>query len=64
MTLYDNGRLYIEIDTKLGNKTNTGKGRFALAHELDNYYIDHHRIGLQQELLKPRTSLANFIILF
>lgn len=59
MTFYDNGKFFIHINTDLGNKPDSGKGRFTLAHELGHYYIDSHRIGLKKGLLEPHQSRTN-----
>lgn len=59
MTFYDNGRFYIHINTDLGNKPESARGRFTLAHELGHYYIDSHRIGLKKGLLEPHPSRTN-----
>lgn len=59
MTIYDNGKFYIHINTAKGNKSNNGRGRFTLAHELGHYIIDTHRIGLKSGLLQPHPSKTN-----
>ncbi|MDF4203901.1 ImmA/IrrE family metallo-endopeptidase [Maribacter sp. SA7] len=59
MTLYENGRFSIHINTDLGNSHDSAKGRFTLGHELGHYYIDSHRIGLKKGLLKPHPSRTN-----
>lgn len=59
MTIYDKGKFYIHINTDLGNKKDSAKGRFTLAHELGHYYIDSHRIGLKKGLLSPHPSRTN-----
>jgi len=59
MTFYDNGRFFIHINTDLGNKPESARGRFTLAHELGHYYIDSHRIGLKKGLLEPHPSRTN-----
>ncbi|WP_237274496.1 ImmA/IrrE family metallo-endopeptidase [Tenacibaculum ovolyticum] len=59
MTLYENGKFSIHINTDLGNSRDSAKGRFTLGHELGHYYIDSHRIGLKKGLLKPHASLTN-----
>src|SRR5690606_4385253 len=56
MTLYDQGKFYIHLNTQLGNKPESPRGRFTLAHELGHYYIDSHRIGLTKGLLEPHPS--------
>lgn len=59
MTIYDNGKFYIHINTYNGNRVDTDRGRFTLAHELGHYFIDTHRIGLKNGLLEPHPSLTN-----
>ena len=59
MTIYDNGEFYIHINTYNGNRADTDRGRFTLAHELGHYFIDTHRIGLKNGLLEPHPSLTN-----
>lgn len=59
MTLYDKGKFFIHLNTDLGNKPGSAKGRFTLAHELGHYYIDSHRIGLRKGLLAPHPSRTN-----
>lgn len=59
MTFYDNNKFYIHINTAKGNKSNNGRGRFTLAHELGHYIIDSHRIGLLSGLLQPHPSKTN-----
>lgn len=50
---------YIHINTKRGNRIDTPRGRFTLAHELGHYFIDNHRNGLQNGLLEPHPSKNN-----
>lgn len=59
MTFYENREFSIHINTDLGNKHNSARGRFTLAHELGHYYIDAHRLGLKKGLLKPHPSRTN-----
>ncbi|WP_253279787.1 ImmA/IrrE family metallo-endopeptidase [Nonlabens sp. MIC269] len=59
MTFYDNGNFFIHLNTDLGNRADSAKGRFTLAHELGHYYIDSHRIGLKKGLLEPHQSRTN-----
>lgn len=59
MTIYDNGKFYIHINTYNGNRADTDRERFTLAHELGHYFIDTHRIGLKNGLLEPHPSLTN-----
>jgi len=57
MTFFDNG-FYIHLNEKRGNRHGTARGRFTLAHELGHYFIDNHRIGLKNGLLKPHGSIS------
>jgi Zn-dependent peptidase ImmA (M78 family) len=50
---------YIHINTKSGNRADSARGRFTLAHELGHYFIDNHRNGLQRGLLEPHPSKNN-----
>lgn len=59
MTIYENGKFSIHINTDLGNNPHSARGRFTLAHELGHYYIDTHRLGLKKGLLKPHASRTN-----
>lgn len=59
MTIYDNNKFSIHINTKQGNLEGSAKGRFTLAHELGHYFIDSHRVGLKKGLLKPHPSKTN-----
>lgn len=59
MTIYDNGRFYIHLNIDMGNREDTERGRFTLAHELGHYFLDSHRIGLKKGILKPHPSLIN-----
>ena len=56
--VYDS-EFYIHINTKRGNRIDTARGRFTLAHELGHYFIDNHRNGLQRGLLEPHPSKNN-----
>ncbi|MDN3643614.1 ImmA/IrrE family metallo-endopeptidase [Lutimonas halocynthiae] len=56
ITIYDDNRFYIHINTERGNDIDSTRGRFTLAHELGHYFIDSHRIGLMNGLLKPHPS--------
>lgn len=59
MTMFENNQFYIHLNTGKGNKYNSARGRFTLAHELGHYFIDAHRIGLKKGLLKPHPSHTN-----
>lgn len=59
MTIFDNGRFYIHLNIDKGNRINSDRGRFTLAHELGHYFIDNHRIGLKKGILQPHPSLTN-----
>lgn len=56
--VFDN-QFYIHLNTVFGNKPNTTRGRFTLAHELGHYFIDSHRIGLTNGILLPHPSKNN-----
>ncbi len=59
MTIFDNGRFYIHLNIDRDNRPDSDRGRFTLAHELGHYFIDNHRIGLKNGILKPHPSLTN-----
>jgi Zn-dependent peptidase ImmA (M78 family) len=59
MTIYDKGKFYIHLNTDRGNRNNSEKGRFTLAHEFGHYFIDAHRIGLKKGLLEAHPSEPN-----
>ncbi|AWM14657.1 hypothetical protein DI487_12860 [Flavobacterium sediminis] len=59
MTVYDDENFYIHINTANGNRIDSARGRFTLAHELGHYIIDSHRIGLKLGLLEPHPSRTN-----
>jgi Zn-dependent peptidase ImmA (M78 family) len=59
MTIYDDSKFFIHINTFRGNRPNTSKSRFTIAHELGHYFIDNHRLGLKQGLLSPHPSKNN-----
>jgi len=59
MTVYADNCFYIHLNTDNGNRENTERGRFTLAHELGHYFIDTHRIGLKKGILEPHPSLIN-----
>jgi Zn-dependent peptidase ImmA (M78 family) len=59
MTIYENEKFYIHINIDNGNKVDSARGRFTLAHELGHYIIDSHRIGLKLGLLEPHHSKTN-----
>ena len=59
MTIYDEDKFFIHINTDKGNRPNTARGRFTLAHELGHYYIDSHRVGLKSGILEPHPSTIN-----
>jgi len=56
MTVYDSEDFFIHINIDNGNKIDSPRSRFTLAHELGHYFIDSHRIGLKQGLLQPHPS--------
>lgn len=57
MTIYDKDKFYIHINTFRGNRPNTNRARFTIAHELGHYFLDKHRIGLKKGLLSPHLSV-------
>jgi len=59
MTIFDNGNFYIHLNIDKGNRPDSDRGRFTLAHELGHYFIDTHRIGLKNGLLEPHPSHTN-----
>ncbi|WP_312991415.1 ImmA/IrrE family metallo-endopeptidase [Chryseobacterium flavum] len=56
MTVYDNDEFYIHINIDNGNKIDSPRSRFTLAHEFGHYFIDTHRIGLKSGILEPHPS--------
>nr|WP_294860517.1 ImmA/IrrE family metallo-endopeptidase [uncultured Fluviicola sp.] len=56
MTFFDDA-FYMHLNESRGNKSGTARGRFTLAHELGHYFIENHRIGLINGLLKPHGSI-------
>ncbi|PZO29127.1 MAG: hypothetical protein DCF13_07195 [Flavobacteriaceae bacterium] len=59
MTIYENEKFYIHINIDNGNRVDSARGRFTLAHELGHYIIDTHRVGLMMGLLEPHHSTTN-----
>lgn len=59
MTLFENEKFSIHINTANNNTANSPRGRFTLAHELGHYIIDSHRIALKLGLLEPFPSKTN-----
>jgi Zn-dependent peptidase ImmA (M78 family) len=61
MLLYDieSTDFHIHINTDNGNKKNSKRGRFTLAHELGHFFLDEHRLGLKYGLLEPHASFHN-----
>lgn len=59
MLLYDNRDFHIHINIDNGNRQNSKRGRFTLAHELGHFFIDEHRLGLKYGLLEPHASFHN-----
>jgi len=58
MIVFDSG-FYIHINTKRGNRIDSSRGRFTLAHELGHFFLDNHRNGLLKGLLEPHPSKNN-----
>jgi Zn-dependent peptidase ImmA (M78 family) len=57
LLVYDHQRFHIHINEDRGNTKGSKRGRFSFAHELGHYFIDEHRIGLKNGLLKPHGSI-------
>ncbi|TZF84554.1 hypothetical protein FW774_06085 [Pedobacter sp. BS3] len=47
MLVFDEGEFHIYLNIDRRNSLDTTGGRFSLAHEIAHYYINEHRIGLQ-----------------
>ena len=52
---------FIHINTARGNKPESAKGRFTLAHELGHYMLRHHRLALMRGTMKPHGSV-NYLL--
>lgn len=61
MLLYDTNSLdfHIHINIDSGNRQDSKRGRFTLAHELGHFFLDEHRLGLKYGLLEPHASFHN-----
>lgn len=61
MLLYDTDctAFHIHINIDNGNKRDSKRGRFTLAHELGHFFLDEHRLGLKYGLLEPHASFHN-----
>lgn len=59
ITIYDDKRFFIHLNTDRDNTVESVRGRFTLAHELGHYFIDTHRIGLKKGKLQPHSSYNN-----
>jgi len=61
MLLYDTDRseFHIHINIDNGNRQDSKRGRFTLAHELGHFFTDEHRLGLKYGLLEPHASFHN-----
>lgn len=59
MTIFENNKFSIHINTADGNTINSPRGRYTLAHELGHYIIDSHRIALELGFLEPFPSKTN-----
>ena len=59
MTVFDNGQFFIHVNTFRGNRINSNRARFTIAHELGHYFIDNHRLGLKKGILSPHFSVNN-----
>ena len=58
MLLFDNKDFHIHINSGKGNRADSKRGRFTLAHELGHFFIDEHRLGLKSGSLKPHGSIT------
>lgn len=58
MLLFDQQDFYIHINYAKGNRPDSKRGRFTLAHELGHFFIDEHRIGLKSGALQPHGSIT------
>jgi Zn-dependent peptidase ImmA (M78 family) len=61
MLLYDtdSSDFHIHINIDNGNRKDSKRGRFTLAHELGHLFLDEHRLGLKYGLLEPHGSFHN-----
>jgi len=61
MLLYDTGNseFHIHVNIDNGNRQDSKRGRFTLAHELGHFFLDEHRLGLKYGLLEPHASFHN-----
>ena len=59
LTIFDSStdEFYIHINTARGNRQNSPKGRFTLAHELGHYFLPHHRLALMRGKMQPHGSI-------
>lgn len=55
----DSSDFHIHINVDSGNRHNSKRGRFTLAHELGHFLLDEHRLGLKYGLLEPHASFHN-----
>ncbi|MFM7855550.1 MAG: ImmA/IrrE family metallo-endopeptidase [Flammeovirgaceae bacterium] len=61
MLLYDTASndFHIHVNIDNGNRQDSKRGRFTLAHELGHFFLDEHRLGLKYGLLEPHASFHN-----
>lgn len=59
MTIYDPSGFYIHVNVFRGNRQDSTRARFTIAHELGHYFINNHRIGLMKGYLTPHISRLN-----
>ncbi|MES2772918.1 MAG: ImmA/IrrE family metallo-endopeptidase [Bacteroidota bacterium] len=55
----DSSDFHIHINIDNGNRQDSKRGRFTLAHELGHFFLDEHRLGLKYGLLEPHASFHN-----
>lgn len=56
MLVFHDSQFHVHINLDRGNRFNSRRGRFTLAHELGHYLIDEHRIALKYGLINPHQS--------
>ena len=63
LTMFESStdEFYIHINTTRGNRPDSPKGRFTLAHELGHYMLPHHRLALMRGTMHPHGSV-NYLL--